>query len=111
MANDWLPGRRAAQIEMAKQWKPHVTAQKTAWSIPNAEVTRLGNAIELVDQCQEDVERNPSPGNRAALRDAFRVLVSVMRFFKTRYFLTCSKAQSAFGLGYDPGVLRSKTLS
>jgi len=65
MTNDWLPGRRAAQLELAKQWKPHVTAQKTAWSIPNAEVTRLGNAIELVDQCQADVERNPSPGNRA----------------------------------------------
>ena len=59
MTNDWLPGRRAAQLELAKQWKPHVTAQKTAWSIPNAEVTRLGNAIELVDQCQADVERNP----------------------------------------------------
>jgi hypothetical protein len=73
---------------MAKQWKPHANAQKTAWNIPSTEVTRLGNAIDLVDQCQEDVERNPSPGNRAALRDAFRVLVQVMRFFKTRYFLT-----------------------
>ena len=70
MANDWLPRPRAAQIELAKQWKPHVTAQKTAWSIPNTEVTRLGNAIELVDECQADVERNPSPGNRAALREA-----------------------------------------
>ena len=88
MANDWLPGRRAAQLELAKQWAPHVALQKTAWKIPPAEITRLDNAIILVDECQADVERNPSPGNRAALRDAFRVLVSVMRFFKTRFFLT-----------------------
>ena len=88
MANDWLPGRRAAQLELAKQWAPHVALQKTAWKIPPAEITRLDNAIEAVDESQADVERNPSPGNRAALREAFRVLVSVMRFFKTRYFLT-----------------------
>jgi hypothetical protein len=59
---------------MAKQWSPHVTLQKTAWKIPPAEITRLDNAIILVDECQADVERNPSPGNRAALRDAFRGL-------------------------------------
>jgi uncharacterized protein len=38
------------------------------------------------------------PGRRAALREAFRGLVSVMRFFKTRY-LNCSKALRAFELG------------
>ncbi|MDR1837211.1 MAG: hypothetical protein LBQ89_06080 [Treponema sp.] len=38
------------------------------------------------------------PRPRAALREAFRGLVSVMRFFKTRYFLS-SKARSAFELG------------
>ena len=66
-ANDWLPRPRAAQIEMAKQWKPHVTAQKTAWSIPNTEVTRLGNAIELVDECQEDVGRGLTEGARCGV--------------------------------------------
>ena len=108
MSTDWLPRPRTAQLELAKRWAPHVALQKTAWKIPPAEVTRLDSAIELVDECQADVERNPSPGNpspgnRAELREAYRVLVSVMRFFKTRYFLTPPlDYRDYFDLGLKP---------
>ena len=84
MSTDWLPRQRAAQLEMAKRWLPMVTLQKTPWKIPPAEITRLDNAITRVDEEQASFELKATPGNRARVRDAFRGLVEVMRFFKTR---------------------------
>jgi hypothetical protein len=49
MANDWLPRPRAAQIELAKRWKPHVNAQKTAWSIPNTDIVVIVFAIHNIE--------------------------------------------------------------
>ena len=88
MANDWLPGVRAAQLELAKRWSPMVALQKAYWKIQQSDITRLDNAILIVDETQESFDNNASPGNRAELREAYRGLVSIMRFFKTRYFLT-----------------------
>jgi hypothetical protein len=88
MSTDWLPRTRAARLEMAKRWYPLVNTQKTAWKIPATEVTRLDAAITRVDEEQADFVLKATPGNRARVRDAFNGLVEVMRFFKTRYFLT-----------------------
>ena len=87
MSNDWLPRARAKQLELAKRWSPLVNLQKTYWKIQQADITRLDNAILLVGDSQESFDNNASPGNRAELREAYRGLVAVMRFFKTRYFL------------------------
>jgi len=47
-SGDWLPRPRAAQIEMARRWKPLVVAQQTAWNIAPADVARLDAAIVSV---------------------------------------------------------------
>ena len=65
---NWLPGRRAAQLELAKRWSPLVNLQKTYWKIPQTEITRLDNAILLVGDSQESFDNNASPGNRAPRR-------------------------------------------
>ena len=135
-SGDWLPRPRAAQIEMARRWKPLVAVQQTAWNIAPADVARLEAAILSVDAAQASFDNSATPGNRAALWEAFRSLATAMRWFKRRVFLTppldsrdyadlglrppdaCSKALRAFELGvcdkrklhtYIPGVLRSKT--
>jgi hypothetical protein len=39
--SDWLPGSRADQIEMAKNWIKILTASPEEWNFPPAELTRL----------------------------------------------------------------------
>ena len=96
---DWLPSTRAAQLEMAKRWLPHVNLQKAYWKISNEDIRRLTDKIDDTDQAHLDFQTNPSPGNRAQLREAYRELVAVMRYYKTRIFLTCSKVLRTFELG------------
>ena len=69
MANDWLPRPRAAQIELAKRWSPHINTQKTTWKIPQQDIARLDAAITCVDEVQDSFDHNASPGNRAEIRD------------------------------------------
>jgi len=76
-SGDWLPHPRAAQIEMARRWKPLVATQKTAWKITSADVTRIEAAILSVDLSQAAFDNSATPGNRAALREAFRGLAAV----------------------------------
>jgi hypothetical protein len=87
-SGDWLPRPRAAQIEMARRWKPLVAVQQTAWNIAPADVARLDAAILSVDAAQASFDNSATPGNRAALREAFRGLAAAMRWFKRRVFLT-----------------------
>jgi hypothetical protein len=67
-SGDWLPRPRAAQIEMARRWKPLVAVQQTAWNIAPADVARLEAAILSVDAAQASFDNSATPGNRAAHR-------------------------------------------
>ncbi|MDR0705390.1 MAG: hypothetical protein LBF88_10435 [Planctomycetaceae bacterium] len=45
---DWLPGPRADQILMAKDWLLLLNRPTPPWGIPSAEVSDLGDLMELL---------------------------------------------------------------
>ncbi|MDR1903924.1 MAG: hypothetical protein LBQ88_16775 [Treponema sp.] len=90
MANnsDWLPGRRADQITLAKCWLTVLATKATAWKVPETEVTELtgltGDAQSIFNKA---MSADRTQAITAQCRAAFEKLTSKLRFIKSHYFL------------------------
>ncbi|MDR2094542.1 MAG: hypothetical protein LBP76_03370 [Treponema sp.] len=87
--SDWMPGRRADQIVMCRNWIDIMTPEvQTAWGIPAPEFTELGtlfgSAQGLLQKAQSS-DRTPVITEQC--KEAFEALDGKMRFFKGHYFL------------------------
>jgi hypothetical protein len=90
MANnsDWLPGKRAEQLAMAKNWVTVAGVNKTAWNIPPAEISELGDLeADAADALAQAMSTNRTQIITARCKMAFEALTAKMRFFKSHYFL------------------------
>jgi hypothetical protein len=63
MSNDWLPGKRNEQFEMARTWlvqlpKATVGGPQTAWTVTTAEIDELEHLIEAVQDVMYDLEKD-----------------------------------------------------
>jgi hypothetical protein len=86
---DWLPGKRAEQLVMCRNWLNIMTVEvRTAWAIPQDQFTELqtlhGNADVLLAKAMSS-ERTAVITEQC--REAFEALSAKMRFFKAHYFL------------------------
>ncbi|MDR2186308.1 MAG: hypothetical protein LBO80_11685 [Treponema sp.] len=87
--SDWLPGRRADQLTMCRNWTVVLTAEtRTAWGIPQTQYNEL---LNLFDTAQELLQKAQSSDRTPVIneqcREAFAALIAKMRFFKGHYFL------------------------
>ena len=46
MSNDWMPGRRADQLNMAKNWSAILKERGTGWDIDQGEIMILDTKIK-----------------------------------------------------------------
>jgi len=84
----WLPNKRADQLVMANRWVQVLAGKATAWGVPPADVTSLGNltgeaegALELINSGED------TKAVRAKCRSDFKLLEAKMRYIKRHYFL------------------------
>jgi hypothetical protein len=87
---DWLPGSRADQLVMCKNWISIMSPAevRTAWGIPTDKFTELGNrfaAAQTLLQKAQSSDRTPVITGQC--REAFEALSETQRFFKNHYFL------------------------
>ena len=86
---DWLPGSRAAILDMCAKWYSYLTeTRRTAWGIPAAEYTELRTLYALADEVFERA-RDKSERTHVLTVEcqvAFANLSAKMRFFRDRYF-------------------------
>jgi hypothetical protein len=106
--SDWLPGSRADQIEMAKNWINILTASPEEWNFPPAELTRLTQA-EAAAEASLDVVMSAerTAALTAKCNEDFDAMKAVMRDIKDRYFKTPpmdNAALVAFGLKPKDGI-------
>jgi hypothetical protein len=86
--DNWLPGRREEQLAMAKNWVKVAGLNKTAWGIPPAEISELGDlAADAADALEKAMSADRTQVITARCKAAFEALVAKMRFFKNHYFL------------------------
>jgi hypothetical protein len=85
----WLPGPRTFILEMCRVWISYMdSAKRTAWGIPAAEFTALG---DLYGDAQEALQKAMDEAERTHVitvvcKKAFEALIKKMRFFRDRYF-------------------------
>ena len=88
--SDWMPGPRADILSMCLNWINYMnTDRRTAWGIPAAQFTELGNlyagAQTLLQKAKDDAVRTSVI--TGLVQTAFKSLDGKMRFFKGHYFL------------------------
>jgi hypothetical protein len=86
---DWLPGKRADQLAMCRNWLGYMTAEKrTSWGIPQDQFTELqtlfGAAATLLQKAQDEAER--THGITVECQAACAALTARMRYFRDRFF-------------------------
>ncbi|MDR1174609.1 MAG: hypothetical protein LBK83_03960 [Treponema sp.] len=84
----WLPGKRAEQVAMAKDWVTVLKSPEAAsWNVPAAQVTELEaltTAAEVILAAAEGRERTMVITEQC--REAFEAMVAKMRYIKNRFF-------------------------
>ncbi|GHU49009.1 hypothetical protein FACS1894200_07060 [Spirochaetia bacterium] len=84
---DWLPGSRAARLEMAKSWAEIMVEKCAGWNIPPAVVVAFDGFITTAEAAlSATTGASRGPVATEASREAFKALVANMRFIKDRYF-------------------------
>ena len=87
--SDWMPGTRAGQLAMAKDWSAVIGGKASAWSIPMDVISDFNSLLQAaqsaLDTAQTEATRTPVATARC--RAAFEALVEKMRDVKRRYFL------------------------
>ena len=86
---DWFPGRREFQLEMAKIWTGVLQVKAAAWGVPQDECTALAGFTTAADQILTVAKSGQrSPVITAQRGEAFEALTEKMRFIKNRNFLS-----------------------
>ncbi|MDR1986456.1 MAG: hypothetical protein LBP88_05725, partial [Treponema sp.] len=102
---DWLPGKRADQLLMARNWLRIMTTEVQAgWNIPQAQFTELE---QLHAAAAELLQKAMSSERTAVITEqckaAFDALTGKMRFFKSHYFLAPPLTNADLvNLGFTP---------
>ena len=101
---DWLPGRRADQIAMAKKWYTVLNRAGTAWGVPpNVKSDLAGFYQDAEDMLNEALSSARTAVITARCKEYFDKLIAKMRDIKKRYFLTPPLADSDYvELGLKP---------
>jgi hypothetical protein len=88
MSNDWMPGKRDAQLAMAKGWLELLPGKIALWNIPQ-EMVLLMRELTAVAEAARNKAYSPggTMADTANERMAFAALKSQMRNIKRRYFL------------------------
>jgi hypothetical protein len=90
---------------MAKDWKPVMTANADAWSIPAPVISELGVLTQTADAALAAAknETTRTPVVTAQCREAFEALTAALRDIKRRYFLSPPLVDSDYAaLGLKP---------
>ena len=89
MSTDWLPAKRAEQLNMAKVWANAIGAHGARWGIPDAlldEIITLGNNADSIFGQLNSPDRNNVI--TVECNRIFGLLVVKLRYTKDRYFKT-----------------------
>jgi hypothetical protein len=87
MSTDWMPGRRADIITMAKVWNTVIYRNAKKWNIPDEVLTELERLTEEAQDALGDaMSANRNAVITAKCTMAFDALTAKMRFIKDRYF-------------------------
>jgi len=85
---DWLPGRRADVLALAKNWISQLGLHASAWGVPQAEVTELSTLTSAADAALAVVESAAkTEGAVRTCQTAFEALDNKLRYIKKRWFL------------------------
>jgi hypothetical protein len=90
---------------MASEWVTVCTVKKTAWNIPESDLTNLTSVRDLAAAALEAAtdESTRTPVATARCKTMFGHLIKVMRYFKPRYFLCPPLAEADLvSLGLKP---------
>jgi hypothetical protein len=86
---DWMPGKRADQLAMAKEWYTVLNHNGQKWKIPDdAETAIEGLAETAQDALNLAISADRTPVITAKCKAAFDALTATMRDIKDRYFKT-----------------------
>jgi hypothetical protein len=87
---NWLPTARDVILEMVDEWLMVCASKKTAWGIPESALTELTARRDAARTALKiaKTETTRTPVANAQCKEAFSVLITAMRDFKRRYFLT-----------------------
>ncbi|MDR2510842.1 MAG: hypothetical protein LBC77_09390 [Spirochaetaceae bacterium] len=102
---DWMPGTRAGQLVMARDWNAVIGGKASAWSIPQDVLTDLGALLQAAESALEVAQNEMSrtPVATARCKAAFEALTVKMRDIKKRYFLEPPLADAdIISLGLKP---------
>jgi hypothetical protein len=104
-STDWLPNSREGILAMAGDWIAVCTTKQTGWNIPGPALTELtalkGTAAAALETAKNEPTRTPVA--TAQCKVAFDALISFMRDFKRRYFLSPPLLDSDYiSLGLKP---------
>jgi hypothetical protein len=86
---DWLPGKRAEQLAMAKTWIAQLPTGAGAWTVTPAEIAELSDMVSAVEFNQERSAANL--GNEfynAKTKEAFADMTRCMRLLHQRKFFS-----------------------
>ena len=89
MSTDWMPGKRADQLSMAKEWRIQLCEKgTTVWNIPESTELELNNLTKAAEEAfnQASIAAERTPVVTAKCKTAFDELVAKMRDIKDRHF-------------------------
>jgi hypothetical protein len=69
---DWLPNSRAAQLNMAKEWKAVLNTRKTAWGIADAAAAAMNEATRSAGSPAARPILRPSRNHRCICAETSR---------------------------------------
>ncbi|MDR1399685.1 MAG: hypothetical protein LBJ41_07175 [Treponema sp.] len=89
ISSDWIPKPRAEVLAMCRKWLLYIVQTlRTAWGIPEAEFTELGDLFTTAETCLQKAQDESERTHVITVecQEAFKVLIAKMRFFRDRYF-------------------------
>jgi hypothetical protein len=86
---DWMPGKREAQLEMAKVWVAELPNSGGAWTLTPPETDSLNAYTQAAEAAMDEAARDKgSAVANAKAREAFAVLTRHMRLLHQRKFFS-----------------------
>jgi hypothetical protein len=84
--SDWLSGKRAEQLKMAKDWSiPIKSRGKSSWGMDDELIAKFEDAVTSAENEYQRPANTRNTGTNILLKEAFDELVKVMREIKRRF--------------------------
>jgi len=84
--SDWLPGSKAAMVEMANNWGAKFAVHGQAWGVPDAAAANLASKASALQTLIATPAADRTPTITAQITAAKKALDVAMRDVKKRYF-------------------------